>query len=595
MKRIAALGSLALAISGFLAIPAQASDPINLITSATAVTPAGTTATQVAGPGNIVSVSNTVVSGAAAKSVFFMISGGATASGATSGTLAPGESAFIATKTPGTITVLGYAVTNGAAATSPTDTIIITVIASIPGTVYSSSIVLAATSTSLPTASSDASFNVTAPNGASNVANFTVEEKDAQGNTMLAANAVPIQVVANNALVSSPNLAASPSATSTVLGGTPINPLTDFVVSGIPGYGGNATINISVNNVLVKSYTLKFTGPAAKLVLTAINSVVGVGTYSSLLPVSLNAPGITANTNALEVQEFDASGNLLATTPSHLAVNSLTSSIATAGPIDGYGNFTLGDIKGGTLSSTSGVGVSVNGVAPGTATFTVTDTSINLSSNPVTLRVSSGIPTSVKFTTDASNYNLGAQGTLTTTLSDTSGPMPAGTYAVLSAQAVASIALSSGSTSLPGAPISISGVAGQQSGLVTVNNVGVYAFSFNAPNTDSNVTISATPLNNSISVTPATFVVGAGVNAPVVAAADAITESYDAATAADDSASLNPVSPDAADLATQTAITQTSDVQGVVTAQAALVTVVLSKLAALTASRVKIAAKVVKK
>jgi hypothetical protein len=595
MKRYAALTSLALVLGAIVALPAKATGtPVNLITSATAITTPGTTATQIAGPGNIVTVSNTVISGGGAKSIYYTVSGGVTSSGTTSGTLAPGAGVFISTPTPGTITVWGYEITNGAASTSPTDTIVITVITSLPGTVYASSQVYAAPSTGLPTPATDAAFSVTAPSGTSNVANFTVAEFDGSGNAMLAANAKPITILATNALVSSPNLAASPTANTTYIAATPINPITDFIISGIPGYGGASTVAVQVNGVLVKTYTIKFTGNPAKLVLTAVNSTIGVGNATAILPNVFNPIGITANVNALEVQEFDAQNNLLAVTPAHISITPASATIATPGALDGVGNYTLGNIKSGVPTSSTALGVSLNGVAAGTTTFTATDTSIGLVSAPVTIRVSGAVPTSVKMVADAPNYAKGALGTLFTQLSDSAGPLPAGTYAVFTAQAVASIALSAGTQLLPGAPVAITGTPTPKLGLVTVNNQGIYSFSFNAPVTDANVTITATPLNNSITVTPATFISGAGVTGPAVADPASLAESDNATNAATDVATLTGGQADSADQAAQALTAQATTVQSLINSLSALISTTLATLGADGVALAKIKTKIKK-
>jgi hypothetical protein len=295
-----------------------ANNPVNLITSATSVTPAGTTATQLVGPANFVTIKNTVATAQQAHPIFFTVSGGTTSGAATSGTIAVGGSVQILCSRVGTITVLGYAMTGGAATTSPTDTIVITVVASLPGTVYASSLVLAASGTSTPTSATDAAYSVTQPAGTPKVANFTVAELDAAGNAMLAADAKPISVTVTNGVISSPNLAATPSGNTAHLAGVPVLATTDFVLSGINGLGGVSTVIIAVNGVTVKTYSATFTGLASKIVLTPINSVVGIGSASAILPTATAPIGITANVNALEVQEFDAAGHLLAINPGNI-------------------------------------------------------------------------------------------------------------------------------------------------------------------------------------------------------------------------------------------------------------------------------------
>ena len=596
MKRIAALTSLALVLTGIFMLPANAAGtPVNLITGATSSTAPGVVATQAVGPGNFVSINNTVVSGGSAKSVYFTITGGVTTSGANSGVIAPGASVNVATTAVGTITVLGYAITSGAAATSPTDTITLTVISNLPGVVYASSKVYAAPNTLTPNSSTDSIFSVSQPAGTANVANFSVEEVDANGVTISPVNAKPIAVAVNNGLISSPNFLASPIGNTNYISGSPTGSISNFILSGLPGFGGTATVNISVDGVLLKTYTVKFVGQATRIVLTAINSVVGVGAANLLLPTNLNPIGITANTNALEVQELDSYGNALALNFSNISVKASTPTVATYGFFDATGAHTLGDIPGGTPTSPSVMGVSVDGVSVGTTTFTAVDSALNLTSAPVSIRVSSGVPTMASMSTNLPNYPVGGAGTMSTTVSDAAGPLPAGTYVVFAAQAVASIALSSGSTLLPGVPATVAGPPAQKLGQITLNNQGVYSFAFNAPNSDANVTVSGVPANPSINIAPVTFVVGVGVTGPAVAAPESEIESYNATTSASDVSNLTVGQADNTDNAAQIAVTQTATVQLVLTPEAALVTSVLTKLSTLSAARGKIAAKAKKK
>ena len=590
-KGIAAIAAVALGVLGFTAVPAQATGtPVNLIVAATGVTGSGTVATQIAGPGNNVTISNTVVVGGGALPVYFTVSGGTTSSATTSGTMPVGASINILTPTAGTITVYGYAITAGVASAAATDTIVITVVTSLPGTVYSHSIVLAAPSTNLPTASTDSAFSVTAAAGAPNIANFTVSELDAAGNAMLPANAVPIAVLANNGLISSPNLAASPSAATSYLTGTPVNSTTDYVLSGLPGFGGIVTVSITINNVLVKTYSVKFTGVAVTLKLTAINPVVGIGNATGILPNTFVPTGVTANVNALEVQEYDALGNLIALNPAHITVTPSAPTIAVTGLFDSVNNYPIGNIAGGVPTSLSALGVSVNGVAVGTTTFTATDTALGITSPPATVRVSSGVPTSVVISSNAATFDPGSTGTLTTTLSDAAGPLPAGTYVVFTGQVVASVAVSGGQAQLPGVAASSNGPPVQKIGQITVGVNGTYTDTFNAPSTPGAVTISATSVSNSITVTPASFIV-VGPDAST----DATNESSDSATALADTTTAATASGDAADKPGVTASTLATAAQTQITSLTSLVTSVMNKAAALAKSIAAINKKIGKK
>ena len=87
----ALLSVIALAIGGLSATSAQAA-PVNLIASATAVSSPGTVVTQIAGPANYVTVSNTVVVGPGVLPIYFTVSGGTTTTSTTSGTIPAGGS-----------------------------------------------------------------------------------------------------------------------------------------------------------------------------------------------------------------------------------------------------------------------------------------------------------------------------------------------------------------------------------------------------------------------------------------------------------------------------------------------------------------------
>lgn len=589
-KRMALIVATALPLSGVLAVTANAA-PVNLILSATGITSAGTSATQIAGPGNSVSVSNTVLGGSG-HSIYFTVSGGSTSSGAKSGTIQVNGSINIPTPKVATITLYGYAIVSGAASNNPTDTIIITVISSLPGTEYASSTILVAPSTSLPTTATDSSFNIIAPSGTANVANFTVTELDSGGNTLLPTHAQAITVVGTGVLIASPNLSYSPSSNTSFLTGIPVAPTTDFVISGVSGFGGIATIKILINGKNKRTISIKFTGIAHKIVLTVINSVIGVGDASALRPTAGDPIGIRANTNALEVQEFDGNGNLLAINPSNISIMSSAQQIATSGSLDNVGAYTLGDLAGGTPTSSVVLGVSVNGHNVGATTLTAKDNAHNIASGGVTVRVSNGVTSYVVIAANLATYVPGGLGTLHTTLSNASGTMPAGTYVVFTGQATASIAFATGSAQLPGAPMTVSGPPVQKIGQITVNNVGVYTDSFNAPVNSGNEIISAEAVSKSITIHPATFVVGTG---EAVATSESLNEAGNSITAASDIFASVGASADGADRAAALSAAQVLSVLGVIKAFTSSVRVTRIKSAMLAYSMKLILKKVGKK
>ena len=617
-KRVALVAAAALAIGGVSAVSAQAVGPQGDWTAITALSstlnPASPsiadTASQIAGPANYVALTD------AASPVYITVSGGTIVGGTTAASIAQSTAVNIATPTVGTITVTSYAITAGAASTTATGVLTITVVAAVPQTVYASTGVYGnTTTTQLPltgitpavtvtdvaaAVAADATFTsngITQPAGAPSVANFQVVENDSTG-LHLNQGFVPITATVTNGLIQATGaLGTISGASSTYLAGTPTG-VVDFTLSGIAGLAGTATVTIAVNGIVVRTFAATFTGTAVKIVLTAINSVVGVGAAASLLPTALVATGVTANTNALEVQEFDANGNAVSTTGNTITVTPASSAVATTGAFDTAAAYTLGDISGGTTTSPSVVGVSVNGVAAGTTTFTATDSTNTLTSAAVSVRVSGATPTTVVLATDSTTYAAGGAGTLTTTLSDAAGTVPAGTYVVFTGQASASYALTVGASSLPGAAAAVTGnlvgpIQAVLVGQVKVNDAGVYSSAFNAPISDATgVTVSATASATTITVTPAMFDVSSGASAAANAATDAANEATDAANAATDAANAAADSADAATQAAQDAGDKASAALAAVTALSIQVTTVLAKVAALSALLVRIIKKV---
>ena len=583
VKRGSTVAVFALMVVGVSALPAQATGPVNLITSATSITTPGIVATQLAGPGNSVTISNNVIVGPAAVPIYFTLAGGVTTTGTSFGTIAIGASVGIATTTAGTITLLGFPIISGAASATASDVITITVVGSVPGTVFASATIYGQVGTATaPSAATDAAFSLTVPSSAANVAEFAVSEFDAAGIPVFGPTAKPIIVTVSAGLIASYDL-ISPTVlpNTTYISAIPTTPTSHFLLSGVNGLAATSTITFNVNGI-VKIYTVHFTGSAARIVLTPINAVVGVGVASALLPSSAKATGITANTNAIEVQEFDSNNNLLVINPGLITVSSSAPGIAAAGVIDNSGTHTLGDIAGGVVTSSTVVGLSITGLAAGTTTFTATDASApTATSLPVSIRVSSGIPTSVVITSDSNVYGNGAPGTLTTTLSDPAGPVPAGTYVVFKGQASSSMALSAGLTNLPGAPTAIASSGGSIPtvvGQITVSANGTFTVAFNAPVNDGAVTITARPATAAIYFTPLTFTVSSG-NSATEASSEATNADY----ASTDAVALVTTSADAIALATQSAASKAVAANAVIAALTPQVTTLLTQLIARTA------------
>ena len=588
LKRGAIVAVFSLTILGVSALPAQATGtPVNLIASATSITTPGTTATQLAGVANSVTISNTVISGPSAVPVYFTVSGGVTTTSTTSGTILAGASVGIATTVAGTITVTGYPIVNGAASATATDVKTITVVGSVPGTVYATSQIYGAVGTAvMPSAATDAAFSLTVASTSTNVAQFSVSELDSNGIAVFGASAKPIIVTVSAGFISSYDVTSpTPILNTTFISATPTTPTSHFLLSGMPGVAANALVSFIINGYS-KVYKVTFVGSAAKIVLTPINSVVGVGLASALPPSSAKATGITANTNAFKIQEFDGIGNLLAPNPALISITSATPGIATGGAIDNAGIYPLGNIAGGTPTTSTLLGLSVNGVAPGTTTLMATDASTGVSSQPVSIRVSSGIPTSVVLTTDFKSYVSGDPGILITTLSDAAGTLPAGTYAVFTGQATASIVLTAGTATLPGAPATVASSAGSIPvvvGQVTVKGDGTYTSTFSAPASAGTIFINATAAASNILVTPATFTVVTGNSAP-----EADAEAANADNASTDAGALITVAADKADAAAQAAGVRAAATSAALAALTRQITALLAKVVVLAALIAKI-------
>ena len=568
-KRIALVAAAALAIGGISAVSANAAGPYVAgadwtISNAYAIgvpvvaATSTETATQIAGPANYVTltVANTAATGY--TGTYFTVSGGTTSTGTTSGTVAPAGTVNIATPTVGTITVSSYQIISGAAFTTATTTTTITVTASVPGTVYAASTVYGNSGTAVGNSTTDAAFAVTQPAGTASVANFNVTETDAAG-LSLTTGFKGITATSTNGLLTATG--GITSSSTTYIGATPTNAVTNFVLSGIAGLAGTSMVTISVNGVVAKTYSVTFTGAAAKIVATAINPVIAVGTA-----LAAGVAGITANTLAVKVQEFDANGNAL-TVPA-LTVTPMSAATVSATAVTAA----MGTFADGSTASATAVGLNLTGVAAGSTTLTVTDGT--LVSAPVSIRVSSGVPTAVVYTTDAAGYPAGGAGKLTVTVSDVVGTVPAGTYTLATGAAVSSLAFTGTNPTNLGAT-------------VTLNDMGAVTAAFNAPLSDGSVTVGGTS-TATVTVTPAVFTVASAASDAANAAVDAANEATDAANAATDAANAAADSADAATQAAQDAGDKADAALAAVTALSQQVTTVLAKVAALSVALSKI-------
>ena len=334
------------------------------------------------------------------------------------------------------------------------------------------------------------------------------------------------------------------------------------------GNAGVGTITISSGTTVLGTVTAVFYGTPVKYTVAVIKPVVAVSTLSVADAISVSA--VDANGAAVPSAGFGASLSLTSD-----ATGSVSSTLS--------------------APDTTSTGCSVTvvcynlttGATAGTANLSFADATNSLSAAPVAVRVSGAVPTTITFTTDAAAYPAGGVGTLTITLSDAAGPVPAGAYAVLGGAVTSSLALVTGT--LPAGP-----VAPATTSSITVDKAGTTTVTFNAPLSDGTATITATPAASTITVVPASFTVSSGSSDAANAATDAANEATDAANAATDAANAAADSADAATQAAQDAGDKADAALAAVTALSQQVTTLLAKVAALASTLAKITAAIAK-
>jgi len=180
------------------------------------------------------------------------------------------------------------------------------------------------------------------------------------------------------------------------------------------GTTGTGTLSIVTKNAGTFTKTITWVSTTPASITNALRtSVISVGSTSGVV----------------RGQELDAGSNNFGLTTSLFAYSSDTSVISN------YGTACAAPaLDSGQYYSSC----SLTGVKAGTATITLRDASTiaastaGVVSNGVSVRVSTGVATSVKLTTDKSSYAPGEKGYLIITVNDAAGlVMPAGTYANL--------------------------------------------------------------------------------------------------------------------------------------------------------------------
>jgi len=184
-------------------------------------------------------------------------------------------------------------------------------------------------------------------------------------------------------------------------GGVPIYVFSD-------GSTGTATITIATLNAGSFTKTLTWYGTTAK-------SIVAGGRLT-VIPVGTEA---TSSSAAVRAQAFDAVGGAnLASSMDLYAYSSDTSVISNNGTACGATAVSSSDAQWYTYCP-------LTGVKAGTATITIRDAATvaasTVSSNAVTVRVSEGVATSIRVTTDKATYAPGEKGYVIVTVLDAAG------------------------------------------------------------------------------------------------------------------------------------------------------------------------------
>ena len=174
------------------------------------------------------------------------------------------------------------------------------------------------------------------------------------------------------------------------------------------GTTGKATITIATKNAGTFTETLDWYGATAK-------SIVAGGRLT-VIPVGTEA---TSSSAAVRAQAFDAVGGFnMASSTALYAYSSDTSVVSNYGTACGAT----------AVSSSDGLWYTycpLTGVKAGTVTITIRDAATvalsTIASNAVTVRVSEGVATSIKVTTDKATYAPGEKGYVIVTVLDAAG------------------------------------------------------------------------------------------------------------------------------------------------------------------------------
>ena len=289
--------------------------------------------------------------------------------------------------------------------------------------------------------------------------------------------------------------------------------LTQYVYVYSTGAPGLVSVEIKAGSTVLSTEKIQFFGAAATITSTAAKAVIGAANTAAVVT------GVVK----------DASGNAVP----GVAVYAVSDTVAAIS--NSYTACTSTDALGAYSCS-------VTGVAAGTAKITTTLNSSAtgtsaVSATPVSVRVSDGVVTKVDYAFAEATYAPGAAASITATLSNAAGPMPAGTYTVATAAVTGNYTLSG----TPGTSIT------------TTDATGVVKYAVTVP---TGITGSLTLTGTAATGVTATYGTALVVNAALDAAQEAsdyAQEAIDAGIAAKDSADLALEAADAATIAAEMA------------------------------------------
>ncbi len=572
-KRVALVAVAALGLGVLTSVaPASAAAPGYTVSAYLGSGASATAATAIAGPANWVSIENTD-----ALSEYITVSGGTFTDGTVAKTVAATVAAdvvYVSTPTAGTITVKITQISAlGVADTANTATLTITVIAALAGTVYASSTVTPSTVGAAALAKTAFTYTDTdgvvsrwaaAAVSANAAYQFNIAQFDATPNPMATASSKIVTATLSGPGALTMTAAAGTTAAAPYVvaaaGGSTAGASTVLLYS--DGRAGVTTLTISVNGVVVKTFTVTFYGSVAKYTVTATQNYIN-----------------SNNTGSFKVKAFDALG-----TPVHSAAwIAKSSAAATIAGVTASGTTAdcgtdgeCSDAEIAALGTSTGVITAVAG-GLGVATITAGNTDYVLSSTD-TVEVTGPTVGSIDVAFDKTTVTAGQSAKLVVTVKDSAGRP-----------------FADGAQNFIFDAVTIDGLTWYNNiGTAVTLADGVFKTSYAQGLANTTITVTLTVATDAkiaaaLRGTDKVATTVVDVDNSVQAAADAAAEATDAANAATDAANAAAEAADAATAAAQDA----ADAVAALSAQVAtLISALKAQLTSLTNLVIKIQKKV---